>query len=129
MLHSFVFVTLQVKLGSTLYALAVFFILIKLKDYVLEKVWGLEGLACMDYIFLHDEKRSRGNILGRFILFIIDRCLHHGQIQDRESPQVIQREEQGLPSDETEADKTHGILLLGDHPRPGVPATRKPVVH
>jgi hypothetical protein len=65
MLHSFVFVTLQVKLGSTIYALIVFFILIKLKDYVLEKVWGLEGLACMDYIFLHDEKRSRGNILGR----------------------------------------------------------------
>jgi hypothetical protein len=65
LLHSFVFVTLQVKLGSTIYALAAFFILIKLKDWVLEKVWGLEGLACMDYIFLHDEKKSRGNILGK----------------------------------------------------------------
>jgi hypothetical protein len=65
LLHSFVFVTLQVKLGSTIYALAAFLILIKLKEWVLEKEWGLEGLACMDYIFLHDEKKSRGNILGK----------------------------------------------------------------
>ena len=124
MLHSFVFVTLQVKLGSTFYALVVFFILIKLKDYVLEKVWGLEGLACMDYIFLHDEKRSRGNILGRYFhCLIVHRCLHFRQILDRESPQVIQREDQSIPPDETETEKVDGLLLLGDHPRPGISAT------
>ena len=67
MLHSFVFVTLQIKLGSTMYALVVFVALLQLKNWLLEKFCGLEALASMDYIFLHDDKRSRGNIVGNIL--------------------------------------------------------------
>ncbi len=70
LLHSFVYVTVVHKLGF-IYGSVMFMILLYVKDWIINKTMGLEGLQSMDYIFLHDCEKSRGNILGKQDLYLI----------------------------------------------------------
>ncbi len=74
LLHTFVYVTLALKLGLISGSLA-FIILLYVKDWIIYKTMRLEGLKCMDYIFLHDSEKSRGNILGKSYFYLILRYL------------------------------------------------------
>ena len=47
----------------TFWGLAIFIGVLQLKKWLIEKIFRLEALQCMDYIFLHDCEKSRGNIL------------------------------------------------------------------
>jgi len=85
--------TLLVQRFGILYGLLGLIGIIKGKELVLKYVFKLDPLCCMDYLFLHDSKQSRANILGCYVYdkFEFETVKEHFKRKAFQFPRMKQR--------------------------------------
>ena len=80
MIKSLIMITL-IQITGWIMGIALFFICLKLMTTFLRKVYGLEELTTMDYIFLLDKDTSRANVVGNYKLLMFCRIIVNEKVQ------------------------------------------------
>jgi hypothetical protein len=64
---SFGVLTLLVYNFGFLYGFIGIILIFQARELILKYLFKLDPLCCMDYLFLHDSKESRANLLGSYL--------------------------------------------------------------